>query len=543
MSTRLVGLLVRPTSPPLRLGIVVAVSFILAEMLLVNLLEELAPDMTYGVVFLLGVLVVSAGWGFGLAVTTTFVSAVVYAFVHLGADGYMFPITGEDWLAIVIFVPIALLANVLTGQARLRTAEANRRRREAEASRDVLGVLADQQAALQRIATLVARAVPPSEVFSAVAEEVARCLGVSHATLVRYESDGAAIVLAARNEPGSNRMPVGMRLSFEGDNVAAMVYRARGVARIDSHENASGRAAKFIRGIGLHSGVGAPIVVNGRLWGAAIVGSSGPERLPPDTEARVGDFADLVATAIANADARAELTASRARIVTAADAARRRFERDLHDGAQQRLVSLGLQLRTAEASVPPELHALKEQVSDIVTGLSGVSDDLQEISRGIHPAILSRGGLGPALKTLARRSAVPVTLQLGIDRRLPESAEVAAYYVVAEALTNVAKHARATEVKVIVAVDGANLRLEISDDGIGGADSHNGSGLIGLVDRVEALGGHMEISSVAGSGTSLLAMIPFEGSCPHQIDADTQLAGTRGATGWDRAADSLHLST
>ena len=156
---------------------------------------------------------------------------------------------------------------------------------------------------------------------------------------------------------------------------------------------------------------------------------------------------------------------------------------------------------------------MREQVSDIVTGLSGVSDDLQEISRGIHPAILSRGGLGPALKTLARRSAVPVTLHLGIDRRLPESAEVAAYYVVAEALTNVAKHARATEVKVIVEVDGANLRLGISDDGIGGADSHKGSGLIGLIDRVEALGGHMEISSVAGSGTSLLAMIPFEGSC------------------------------
>ena len=220
-------------------------------------------------------------------------------------------------------------------------------------------MLADQQAALRRIATLVARAVPPSEVFSAVAEEVARCLGVYHATLVRYESDGAAIVLAARNEPGLNRMPVGMRFSFEGDNVAAMVYRARRAARIDSHENAPGRAAKFIRGIGLRSGVGAPIVVDGRLWGAAIVGSSRPEPLPPDTEARVGDFADLVATAIANADARAELTASRARIVTAADAARRRFERDLHDGAQQRLVSLGLQLRTAEASVPPELTRIE----------------------------------------------------------------------------------------------------------------------------------------------------------------------------------------
>jgi signal transduction histidine kinase len=252
--------------------------------------------------------------------------------------------------------------------------------------------------------------------------------------------------------------------------------------------------------------------VGGRLWGAAVVGSSRPDPLPADTEARVGDFADLVATAVANADARAELTASRARIVAASDATRRRFERNLHDGAQQRLVSLGLQLRTAEASLPPGFDALKEQVSDIVAGLTGVSEDLQEISRGIHPAILSRGGLGPALKTLARRSAVPVALDIAIDRRLPEPTEVAAYYVVAESLTNAAKHAQASEVKVSVEADVANLRLAISDDGIGGADSHKGSGLIGLIDRVEALGGQLRISSIVGSGTSLLALIPFDGS-------------------------------
>ena len=255
-----------------------------------------------------------------------------------------------------------------------------------------------------------------------------------------------------------------------------------------------------------------PIIVNGRLWGAANIASPRPEPLPPDTEARVGDFADLVATAIANADARTELTASRARIVAASDAARRRFERDLHDGAQQRLVSLGLQLRTTEASLPPECHILREQVSGIVRGLTGVSQDLQEISRGIHPAILSRGGLGPALKTLARRSAVPVELHLCIDRRLPDPAEVAAYYVVAEALTNAAKYAQASEVAVSVNADEANLCLSIVDDGVGGADPHKGSGLIGLIDRVEALGGQLRISSVVGSGTSLLATIPVKGS-------------------------------
>jgi signal transduction histidine kinase len=513
MRARLVGLLVRPTAPPLAVGIAVAATFIVAETVLVHLLEKIFAGMPFGVVFLLGILVVSAGWGFGLAVSTTVASAFVYAFVHLDAAGGIFPITAEDWVAIIVFVPIALLSNVLAGQARLRAAEANRRRREAEESRDATRMLADQQAALRRIATLVARAVPPSEVFSAVAEELARCLASTHATLVRYEADGAAVLLASHDDRGSQKeIPVGKRFSFDGESIAAMVFRTGCAARRDSHENAPSPDVQYIHELGLSSGVGVPIVVDGRLWGAAIVGSLRPEPLPPDTAPRVGDFADLVATAIANADARAELTASRARIVAASDAARRRFERDLHDGAQQRLVSLGLQLRTAEALLPPESHLLRGQISDIVTGLTGVSEDLQEISRGIHPAILSRGGLGPALKTLARRSAVPVELHLCIDRPLSDSAEVAAYYVAAEALTNAAKYAQASEVKVDVQADGANLRLTISDDGIGGADPHKGSGLIGLVDRVEALGGQLRISSIVGSGTSLLAMIPFDGS-------------------------------
>ena len=512
-SARLVGLLVRPTAPPLAVGITVAASLIAAETLLVYLLEKIFPGMPFGVVFLFGVLVVSAGWGFGLAVSTTLVSALVYAFVHLDAAGSTFPIAAEDWVAIIIFVPIALLANVLVGQARLRAAEAHRRRHEAEESRDELRVLADQQAALRRVATLVARGAAPSALFSAVAEELAWCLGVTHATLVRYETDGAAVLLASHDDRGSQKkMPVGKRFSFDGESVAAMVFRTGRAARRDSHENAPSEDVKYIHELGLHSGVGVPIVVDGRLWGAANVGSSQPEPLPPDTEARVGDFADLVATAIANADARAELTASRARIVAASDAARRRFERDLHDGAQQRLVSLGLQLRTAEASLPPEWHVLREQVSDVLMGLRGVSEDLQEISRGIHPAILSRGGLGPALKTLARRSAVPVELRLGIDRRLPDSVEVAAYYVVAEALTNAAKYAQASEVRVSVDADEENLCLSIADDGVGGADLSKGSGLIGLIDRVEALGGQLRISSVVGSGTSLLATIPVKGS-------------------------------
>jgi signal transduction histidine kinase len=374
---------------------------------------------------------------------------------------------------------------------------------------DPLSMLAEQQASLRRVATLVARGVDPSDVFALVADELARCLNVAHAALVRRESDGTAVLLAGHHEPESLKLRVGERFSLDGETVAATVMRTGQAARMDSHDNARGAGAGYIRQLGVCCAVGAPIVVDGRLWGAAIVGSTQPGPLPPDSEARVGDFADLVGTAIANAETRAQLTASRARIVAAADDARRRFERDLHDGAQQHLVSLGLELRAAEASVPTELHPLKDQIAHIATDLGAVSQELREISHGLHPAVLSRG-LGPALKALRRRSAVPVELDIGVDVQVPERVEVAAYYVVAEALTNAAKHARASKIDVCVDTDGATLRLLIRDDGDGGADAAKGSGLTGLIDRVEAHGGTMAISSPIGRGTSLVATIPFE---------------------------------
>jgi signal transduction histidine kinase len=387
---------------------------------------------------------------------------------------------------------------------------------------DALSTLAEQQASLRRVATLVARGFDPDELFSAVAEELARCLDVQHSTLLRYEPEGAAVLLARHHEPEWIQMRVGERFSLDSETVAAMVLRTGRAARMDGHVSARGPGAAYIRQMGLRSIVGAPIIVDGRLWGAAIVGSTQPEALPMDAEARVGDFADLVATAIANAEARAQLTASRARIVAAADEARRRFERDLHDGAQQRLVSLGLELRTAEASVPSDLQPLKEQISRISTGLAGVSQDLRDISHGIHPAILSNG-LGPALKTLARRSAVPVELDIDIGRPVPESAEVAAYYVVAEALTNAAKHARASKVDVCVGTEGTNLLLLIRDDGIGGADASKGSGLIGLIDRVEAIGGKLQISSQTRAGTSLRVTLPIDAEWPRTTPNEQSL--------------------
>jgi len=252
------------------------------------------------------------------------------------------------------------------------------------------------------------------------------------------------------------------------------------------------------------------MVVNGRVWGAAIVASSQQELLPSDTEERVSDFADLVATAIANAANRAELLASRARIVTAADDARRRIERNLHDGAQQHLITLALEARMAEASVPAELHDLKQQLAHLTSGLREAHEELQEISRGLHPAILSKGGLLPALEALAGRSAIPVTFDMAVDRRVPEAVEVAAYYVVAEGLTNAAKHSRASEVTVSANTDDAKLFLSLQDNGIGGAHVGEGSGLIGLSDRVEALGGQIKFDCPPEGGTLLHATIPLE---------------------------------
>ena len=249
-------------------------------------------------------------------------------------------------------------------------------------------------------------------------------------------------------------------------------------------------------------------MVDERVWGMAVVGTSQPDPLPADTEGRTAEFAELVATAIAAATTRAELIASRARIVAAADDARRRLERDIHDGAQQRLVALGLKLRLAEESVPPEQDELKTMLSEAVSGSTDVLKELQEISRGIHPAILSTGGLTAGFKMLARRSVVPVDLDVAIDQRLPEAVEVAAYYVVAEALANAAKHAQASEVKLRAHATDDSLDLLISDDGIGGADSRKGSGLIGLKDRIEALGGRMQVASPPGGGTSLDISIP-----------------------------------
>jgi signal transduction histidine kinase len=377
----------------------------------------------------------------------------------------------------------------------------------------------EEQAALRRVATLVAEGTPPQRVFPAVNEEVARLLDVDGTRLMRYEADGTATIVASWGEP--TIVPAGTRISLDGRSIASLVRSSGRPARIEDYEDAPGSVAAIARERGVHSAVGAPITVEGRLWGAMVAFSKTDKPLPSGIEPRLADFTDLVGTAIANTQAQVDLTASRARVVAATDDIRRRIERDLHDGTQQRLVSLALDVRNTQASVPDTQPELRIELADIADGLVAALDDLREISRGIHPALLARGGLGLALKALARRSPLPVELDINLDGRLPDHVEVAAYYVVAEALTNAAKHARPTAIWVAADVVDGRLRLTVRDDGIGGADPAKGSGLTGLTDRVEALGGTITVHSPPGDGTTLQVWLPLSAP-PNPPDAGVQ---------------------
>jgi signal transduction histidine kinase len=367
--------------------------------------------------------------------------------------------------------------------------------------------LADEQAALRRVATLVAEGATPNRVFDAVRHEVARMFNVPLTVLMRYDADGMATVLATSE---GYLGPIGRRWPVEGDRSAIARVRQSGRAeRVDYAAPTHGSIAGAARAVGVRTAVGVPIEVDGALWGVMAAGSRATEPLPADFEGRLAKFTELLATAIANAEGRAQLDASRARIVATADATRRRIERDLHDGAQQQLVWLALALRAAQATVPDELEEHRNELGRVVDGVTAALDDLREIALGIHPAGLSEDGLTPALKRLVARSPLRVNLDCRADDRFPEPVEVTAYYVVSESLTNAAKYAETQVVDVAVAAHDGVLWVEVRDDGRGGADPAEGSGLLGLRDRVEAIGGTMRLASPPGAGTSLRVELPL----------------------------------
>jgi signal transduction histidine kinase len=412
-------------------------------------------------------------------------------------------VQGRQWGGLMVTSRAAPLAEGIEDRLALfadlaATAVANAQ------SRAELQSVADEQSALRRVAELVARGAAMQEVFDQVTIEASRLLDDKPMTLMRYEPSAEAVVVAAQGIP---EPAVGGRVPVQGENGCARVWRTGRAVRVDNDYQAVASAdePRWIKAVVL-----TPIVVEGRLWG--LLGAPSASPLPAGTEERLGRFGGLVAAAIANAESRAALTASRARIIASADEARRRLARDVHDGAQQRLVHALLRLGQARAAIDgtdgtTATKLLEESFVQVQTA----NAQLRELAHGILPAALARGGLRDGVQSLLRHAPLRVDVDV-LAGRLPEPVETTAYFVIAEALTNVIKHAGADRTRVRAFAQGDRLEVEVSDDGRGGADPADGSGLTGLIDRVEAIGGSMTVSSPPGGGTVLSITLPIEPS-------------------------------
>ena len=383
-----------------------------------------------------------------------------------------------------------------------RTAELRR----SEAS---LAQLAEEQAALRRVATLVAEGAAPTAVFDAVAAEMEGLLHADGVTLSRYEP-GSEVTVVAHRGSNARRVPPGSRVRHEGENVTTMVRRSERPARMESYAGTHGAIAELVHDLGVRATVGAPVVVDGLLWGVVIANWRGEESPPAGTEERMAQFAQLLDTAIANADSRDQLTASRARLLTAADEARRRVVRDLHDGAQQRLVHTIVMLKLAQRALREKDEEAESLVGAALEQAEQGHTELRELAHGILPAVLTRGGLGEGVRSVVGRLDLPVQVDVPAER-FPAEIEASAYFIVAEALTNVVKHANAGRAEVRASVEDGMLHVEVRDDGIGGADP-GGHGLVGIADRATALGGRLKIENPVGGGTLVAATLPLSAS-------------------------------
>ena len=486
----------RTGSPGVRrlTGLLAAGLLVAAVTGLVKLGEPHVPTLNLLVLYLLAVLPIAVFWGTPLAVITAGLSVWTYAYFFVAPLHSVLVADAENAIGLGVFLVTAVVVGELASRLRRAALVAKR--------------LSDEQSALRRVATQVARGVPSAVLFTAVTEEVGRLCDADLARMERYEPDGMVTGVAAWSRVPAH-LAVGERFDLDGLSVARDVRDSGGPVRLESFAGASGAIAREAQAVGIRSSIGCPIKVGGRLWGVIAASTTSDTPFPANTEAQIAGFTELVATAIENAEARAELMASRARVVVTADRTRRQIERNLHDGAQQRLVSLAMRLQTTKAKVPSELVELSSELDQLAGGLTDALDELRETARGIHPAILAEGGLSPALKALARRSAIPVQLALRAEPRLSERLEVSAYYFVSEALTNAAKHSHASLLTVSTNIVGGVLHVQIHDDGQGGADFTRGTGLLGLRDRVEALGGRVTLDSPRGLGTTLMAEFPL----------------------------------
>jgi signal transduction histidine kinase len=368
--------------------------------------------------------------------------------------------------------------------------------------------LVEEQAALRRVATLVAEGAAPSEVFETVTREVAILCGADLARMERYESGDSVIFVAGWSSGDAQELAVGKRFALEGASIAALVREASRPARVDSFADAHGPIAREAQRLGIRSSVGCPIVVDGRLWGVIAASSKTATPFPPDTESQIAEFTELVATAIANTEARTEVAASRARIVAATDDERRRVVRDLHDGAQQRLVHTTITLTLAQRALDNGLDNARALVIEALDNAQQATAELRELAHGILPGALTQGGLRAGVDALASRMPVPIDIDVTVGRLTP-AVEATAYFVVAEALTNVAKHARAQRAEVTARIENGTLAVHVRDDGVGGATADgSGSGLIGLADRLAAVDGQLRVESPVHEGTLVAAAIP-----------------------------------
>jgi signal transduction histidine kinase len=614
MSARPLSPLLRPTPPAAGLGIAVALAFITAETLAIYLLRSATSDtVALGVVYLVGVLVVSTVWGLAVGAATAVLSTAAFDFFHVPPEFAFTPVRSSDWVVLSVFLGVALALGSVAELARSRAAELDERRVEAdlaayiarrllhtgdlrpalqdasariahalglsnaaielkvvagderrtavplghgniavgtllvpadlspateqrlrervvpslealvraacdreriasalEVSRHELRTLAGEQAALRRVATLVARAVPPIELFDATAAEVGRLLGADVTRLLRYEPDGTAIDVGGRTEPGVDvASRTGTRHALQPDQIAGRVSRTGRPARVETYEGVPGPVAARLREHGVRSGVGAPVVVEGRLWGVMISAWTHDRAVSADIEERMAQFTELIAAAIANASSRAELAASRARVVTASDEGRRRLVRDLHDGVQQRLVQTVIILKLAKRAFGDASGTGVELVSEALDHAERTNAELRDLAHGILPSALTSGGLRAGVDSLLSRVRLPVSVHV-IAERMEPGVEATAYFIVAEALTNTIKHAGASHADITAAVEDSVLRLVVRDDGVGGARIEGSSGLVGLRDRAAALNGTLEVESPPGAGTLVTATLPIQ---------------------------------
>jgi len=466
----------------------------------IAVLREALPPVGLTALYLFAILPVAIRSGFLNAGIVAVASYLAFAFFFV-EPLHSFAIESADTAAaLAISIVTAYVVSELARRAHSRAEEAER-------AREALRRLADEQSALRRVATLVAHEAPTAEVFEAVTREVGLQCDADLARMERFESDVTVTALAAWSRSGDVELAVGERFGLEGTSIALRVLETGRPARVDSFAGASGAIAHEAQALGIRSSVGCPVVVGGRTWGVIAASMTRDSRFPPNTESRIADFTELAAAAVSNAEARADLMSSRARVLSAADAARHRVERDLHDGAQQRLVHAVIALNVAQRALEKGDSSAGRFLGEALEYAEQANEELRRLAHGILPGALSRGGLEPAVESLVSRLPLPVDVTVTTER-LPQDIEASAYFVIAEALTNVTKHSGARRARVSAWLQDGALCLDVHDDGVGGARA-DGSGLLGLDDRVATLGGSLKIESPPGSGTHIAATLPL----------------------------------